>query len=200
MLCNVLIVIDMQNDFIDGSLGSPEAQAIVENVKNKIREYKNAGKHVIFTKDTHNEDYLDTFEGQHLPIEHCIHGTYGWRVRDDLIDIFKDCENLEEAFTCVQKPTFGTFHWSRSCFLQWAGISIREGKEVAGLEYHGGSVELCGLCTDICVISNALILRAMYPATDIVVDATCCAGVTVEKHKAALEVMKSCQIDVINNE
>jgi nicotinamidase-related amidase len=194
---NVLIVVDMQNDFIDGSLGTKEAQAIVPNVIEKIKQYRDAGHHIIFTKDTHEEDYLETFEGKHLPVQHCIHGTYGWHIREEIFDLFRNYEYRENVFTCVQKPTFGSFMWSSREFLVWAGITIRESKTVPGLEYTGGSIEICGLCTDICVISNALILRSMYPQTEILVDSSCCAGVTPEKHEAALDVMKSCQIEVI---
>lgn len=192
---NILIVVDMQNDFIDGALGTKEAQAIVPNVIKKIEEYRDARHHVIFTKDTHFHNYLDTFEGKHLPVEHCIHGTHGWAVRQDLIDVFKNCENKENLFSCIVKHTFG-YHWDSGEFVQWAGIRIQDNNS-NGLDYIDGSIEICGLCTDICVISNALILRAMYPQTKIVVDSSCCAGVTPEKHEAALEVMRSCQIDVI---
>ena len=164
-----LIVIDMQNDFISGSLGTKEAQAIVPNVKKKIEEYKSRGDEIIFTQDTHYENYLETNEGKHLPVEHCIVNTNGWEIADGL-----------EVEKCqyIHKPTFGWMHWD------WNDYSFKE-------------VELVGLCTDICVVSNALILKAQFPNANITVDASCCAGVTPEKHKAALEVMKSCQINVI---
>ena len=166
---NTLIVVDMQNDFIDGSLGTKEAQAIVPNVANKIKEYKDAGKQVIFTRDTHPEDYLNTYEGKHLPVVHCVKNTCGWQVSDKLdFDIEKDI--------LIDKTTFGWLHWN---------------------DFKFDSVEICGLCSDICVISNALIIRANYPEIDITVDVSCCAGVTPERHKAAMEVMKSCQINVI---
>lgn len=166
---NTLIVVDMQNDFIDGSLGTKEAQAIVPNVANKIKEYKDAGKQVIFTRDTHSEDYLNTYEGEHLPVVHCVKNTFGWQVSDKLdFDIEKDI--------LIDKPTFGWLQWN---------------------DFKFDSVEICGLCSDICVISNTLIIRANYPEIDITVDVSCCAGVTPERHKAAMEVMKSCQINVI---
>ncbi len=166
---NTLIVVDMQNDFIDGSLGTKEAQMIVSNVANKIKEYKDAGKQVIFTRDTHPENYLNTYEGKHLPVTHCVKNTFGWQVSDKLdFDIEKDI--------LIDKSTFGWLHWN---------------------DFEFDSIELCGLCSDICVISNALIIRANYPEIDITVDANCCAGVTPERHKAAMEVMKSCQINVI---
>lgn len=162
-----LIVIDMQNDFISGSLGTPEAQAIVPNVKKKIEEYKARGDEIIFTRDTHQNNYLETNEGKHLPVEHCIEGTHGWQIAEGL-----------EVPNCsyIDKPTFGWMHWAHHAFEE---------------------VEILGLCTDICVVSNALILKAMYPETNITVDASCCAGVTPESHKAALTTMKMCQINVI---
>lgn len=162
-----LIVVDMQNDFISGPLGTKEAQAIVPNVKKKIEEYKARGDEIIFTRDTHDENYLETNEGKHLPIEHCIDGTYGWQIADGL-------EVADSLY--INKYSFGYQHWKY---------------------YSFESIELVGLCTDICVVSNALILKSTFPNIDITVDASCCAGVTPEKHKAALEVMKSCQINVI---
>lgn len=167
-MSRTLIVVDMQNDFIDGSLGTKEAQSIVPNVANKIKEYKDRGDNIIFTRDTHETNYLNTPEGKKLPVEHCIDGTHGWQITDEL-----DVENCR----CVNKPTFGWTHWN-----------------VMNL---GDEIELVGLCTDICVVSNALILKATFPYADITVDASCCAGVTPETHKAALETMKMCQINVI---
>ena len=164
-----LIVIDMQNDFIDGSLGSKEAQAIVPNVKKKIEEYKSCDYDIIFTRDTHTPDYMNTNEGKNLPVEHCIYGTNGWNIADGL-------EPVDYACDYINKPTFGWTRWN---------------------EYVFEEIELVGLCTDICVVSNALILKAMFPETKITVDASCCAGVTPESHKAALTTMKMCQINVI---
>ena len=162
-----LIVIDMQNDFITGALGSSEAQAIVPNVKKKIEEYKARGDEIIFTRDTHQSDYLETNEGKHLPVEHCIEGTYGWQIAEGL-----------EVPNCsyINKPTCGWTHWINRDFEE---------------------IELAGLCTDICVVSNALILKANFPEINIAVDASCCAGVTPESHQAALATMKSCQINVV---
>lgn len=162
-----LIVVDMQNDFIDGSLGTKEAQAIVPNVRKKIEEYKARGDEIIFTRDTHFERYLETNEGKHLPVEHCIINTQGWQIADGL-----EVENC----SYIDKPTFGWKHWSNHNFEE---------------------IELVGLCTDICVVSNALILKAQFPEINITVDASCCAGVTPESHKAALTTMKMCQINVI---
>ena len=162
-----LIVVDMQNDFIDGSLGTKEAQAIVGNVKKKIEEYQSRGDEIIFTRDTHQEDYLETLEGKKLPVKHCIYGTKGW-------EIAKGLEGPEGIY--IDKPTFGWVHWNERSFDE---------------------IELVGLCTDICVVSNALILKAMFPEAEITVDAACCAGVTPKTHKAALETMKMCQIQVV---
>ena len=170
-MSRVLIVVDMQNDFVTGSLGSKDAQAIIFNVKTKIKEYANRGERIIFTRDTHGEDYLDTPEGKKLPIKHCIYGTKGWEIVPGLE--VGDCEY-------INKPTFGWLNWN----------------DFGGMD----EIELIGVCTDICVISNALILKAKYPETTISVDASCCAGVTPEKHRSALEVMKSCQIDVLGEE
>ena len=165
-----LIVIDMQNDFVTGSLGTKEAQTIVPNVKKKIQEYADRGDQIIFTRDTHDTDYLETQEGKVLPVEHCIYPSKGWKIVDGL-----------EVPNCihVNKTSFG---WSG-----WYELNYKE-------------IELIGVCTDICVISNALILKAQFPEIKITVDASCCAGVTPELHEAALKVMRSCQINVIGTE
>lgn len=162
-----LIVVDMQKDFIDGSLGTKEAVAIVNNVKKKIKEYQDRGDEIIFTRDTHQTDYLNTNEGKHLPVEHCIEGTDGWQIEAGL--------EVPGAIY-INKPTFG--------YLNWEAYNLEE-------------VELVGLCTDICVVSNALIIKAMYPEIKVSVDASCCAGVTPESHAAALTTMRMCQIEVI---
>ena len=167
----LLIVIDMQNDFIDGSLGTPEAVAIVEKVKEKIRSYPPEA--VVATMDTHGPDYLATQEGKKLPVEHCIKGTEGWRIRPEIAAL------LEKA-DVVEKPTFGSMDLAQR-------LAAMEDLE---------EVELVGLCTDICVVSNALLFKAAMPEVRISVDAACSAGVTPEKHRAALETMRSCQIEV----
>ena len=161
-----LIVVDMQKDFVDGSLGTKEAVGILENVKKKIEEYKNNGDEIIYTRDTHQENYMSTNEGKHLPVIHCIEGTPGWEIYDDL---------YVEGSEIIDKPSFGYTGWNKYSFEQ---------------------VELIGLCTDICVISNALIIKAFFPEISVSVDAGCCAGVTPEKHEAALETMRSCQVEV----
>lgn len=162
-----LIVVDMQNDFINGSLGTKEAQAILPNVRKKIDEYKKEGGEIIFTRDTHQENYLDTPEGRKLPVKHCIEGTQGWEIAEGL---------LEENCRVINKPSFGWMGWQKEEFEE---------------------IEIIGLCTDICVVSNALILKAAFPEAEITVDSSCCAGVTPKSHDAALETMKMCQINVV---
>lgn len=170
----ILIVIDMQNDFIDGALGSAEAVAIVDAVKAKIGTYDPAD--VFFTKDTHGEDYLDTQEGKYLPVPHCIKGTKGWEIREDIAALIPDAKVYE-------KPAFG---------------SLMLARDLTGLSQTGEiELELIGLCTDICVVTNALLFKACMPWVKISVDASCCAGVTPEKHLAALETMRSCQIQIM---
>ena len=171
------IVVDMQNDFIDGSLGTKEAVAIVPAAVRRIRECRAAGAVVIATLDTHEENYLDTAEGRKLPVRHCIRGTEGWRLNSAVAEAAGDC-------LLVEKPTFGSVRLPEV---------IREGLE-ADDELH---IELMGLCTDICVVSNALLLKANFPEAAIAVNTACCAGVTPEKHAAALATMQSCQIDLI---
>ena len=174
----ILVVIDMQNDFIDGALGTPEAAAIVENVKAKILSYPK--ENVFATRDTHHQYYMDTQEGRNLPVPHCIRGTDGWQIRPEIAElIFPD--------HIVDKPTFGSTQLARL-------MEVLERREEDGIE-----IELVGLCTDICVVSNALLLKASMPETPISCDASCCAGVTPAKHEAALETMRSCQIRIIND-
>lgn len=166
----LLVVVDMQKDFVDGALGTKEAQAIVDNVVKKVKEEKEAGSQIIFTMDTHGTNYLETAEGKNLPVEHCIRETSGWELISPLRPLADGCKTIE-------KPTFGS-------------------TKLAHLAANGSydEIELIGLCTDICVISNALLLKAAVPETPIFVDASCCAGVTPESHKTALEAMKMCQI------
>ena len=171
----ILIVIDMQNDFIDAALGTKEAVSIVEAVKEKIRSFP--AEDVIATMDTHDEDYMQTQEGKNLPVMHCIKGTDGWKIRPDIAELLTGARIYE-------KPTFG----STALAADLKDLSEKEEIEL----------ELVGLCTDICVVSNALLLKASMPEVKISVDAACCAGVTPQKHLAALETMRSCQIDVKN--
>ncbi len=167
----VLVVVDMQNDFIDGALGTAEAQAIVPNVVAKMEGYPKAD--IFATRDTHPQNYLDTQEGKYLPVPHCIKGTEGWQLRDKVAELVAP-ENV------IDKPTFG------SVKLAHMMSELAQKDEL--------EIELVGLCTDICVVSNALLLKAALPEVKISVDPTCCAGVTPQKHEAALETMRSCQI------
>lgn len=162
-----LIVVDMQNDFIDMALGTKEAVSIVENVKSKIDEYIKNGDEIIYTRDTHGENYLETPEGKKLPVPHCIKGTKGWEIAEG---IYKD------GCKIIDKPDFGWPHWD---------------------EEQLEDVLIIGLCTDICVVSNALIIKATFPDAVVKVDKNCCAGVTPESHNAALLTMQMCQIDII---
>ena len=171
---NVLIVVDMQKDFVDGALGSKEAVAIIPAVVKKISEFDGD---IFVTFDTHFENYLDTAEGRKLPVPHCIKGTEGWQLNDEVMAALSP-----KKYTSAEKNTFGSVDLP---------ALIREA--VADDDF---TVEIIGLCTDICVVSNALIIKANFPEVLITVDASCCAGVTPEKHEAALETMRSCQIDV----
>ena len=174
---NILIVVDMQNDFVTGALASKDAQAILSKVKEKIEAYDCAGKEIIFTRDTHGEDYMQTNEGKHLPVPHCIKGTDGWQICGELTD------GIASEYKTVDKPTFG--------FLGWKDVLASETADGSDLD-----IEMIGVCTDICVVSNALLLKALYPEATVRVDAGCCAGVTPEAHEAALATMRSCQVEV----
>ena len=165
-----LIVVDMQVDFITGSLGSELAMAIVPNVVEKVKNFD--GK-IIFTRDTHFEDYLNTQEGKKLPVPHCIKDSDGWQICDEL---------KPHAETVLDKLTFGSIELPK--LLESFGEPIEK-------------IELCGLCTDICVISNAMVLKAAFPGVPIAVDSSCSAGVTVESHNTALDAMKSVQIEIL---
>ena len=170
----ILIVVDMQNDFIDGALGTAEAVAIVGKVKAKIEGFD--GK-VIFTRDTHFADYLTTQEGKNLPVEHCIKDSYGWQIRKEL-DVLRKTQ-------AIDKPAFGSAELGEI-------LKAENGSEEIE------SITLIGLCTDICVISNAMLIKAFLPEVKVKVDATCCAGVTPDSHKTALSAMKMCQIEIEN--
>ena len=170
----VLVAVDLQNDFINGALGTAEAAAMLPRAERKIRSFEGL---VLFTRDTHTEDYLNTREGKALPVPHCIRGSHGWQLAARL---------LPYASEVIDKPTFGSTA---------LGERLRALNEDAPIE----SITLIGLCTDICVISNALLLRAYLPEIPIIVDAACCAGVTPESHRTALAAMRACQI-IIENE
>ena len=171
-----LVVVDMQNDFIDGALGTKEAAAIVPKVLEKIKKFKGQ---VFYTRDTHQENYLETLEGKKLPVKHCIAGTKGWELHRDIQALVQ--ENHSMIF---DKPTFGSM--ALAGFLN--GI-----QKVAPID----AIELVGLCTDICVISNALLLKSVLPDTKILVDGSCCAGVTPQSHETALKAMAMCQVEIL---
>lgn len=170
----ILIVVDMQKDFIDGALGTMEAQAIVNPVIEKMGSYDKSDIYV--TRDTHGEEYLQTAEGRKLPVVHCVKNTEGWRLHPEI-------EKRAEPAHIIDKPSFGS--------LELMELLCRENKKQS-LE-----IELVGLCTDICVVSNALLLKAAMPENTIRVDAGCCAGVTVKSHRAALLTMEMCQIEIV---
>ena len=172
----ILVVVDMQNDFIDGALGTPEAQAIVPKVAAKINEYVKNGDKVLFTADTHYaENYLETQEGQKLPVLHCIYGTHGWEISTKL---------YVGRAPIVCKTTFGL--WDIGHRLE----ALAQGEYIE-------SVEIVGLCTDICVISNAMLIKSWFENIPIIVDSSCCAGVTPESHVNALRAMEMCQIEIV---
>ena len=166
----ILIVVDMQNDFIDGSLGTKEAQSIVPHVIDKIKKYEDNNDLVIFTKDTHYYNYMDTMEGKNLPVKHCIKGTHGHYIPDEILRNHK---------LIIEKETFG----SKDLIDYLLKLNFEE-------------IELVGLCTDICVISNALLIKTFFPEIKISVDSSCCAGVTPISHNEALNTMKKCHIEV----
>ena len=172
-----LIVVDMQKDFIDGALGSAEAQAIVGAAAERIRACRKEGYRVFATLDTHGENYMESAEGKKLPVPHCIRGTEGWQLNPVIREALGDAE-------LVEKPTFGSVR-----------LAERLREEIA--EGSAARIVLMGLCTDICVVSNALLLKANFPEAAMAVYVKGCAGVTPEKHRAALETMQSCQIDLL---
>ena len=171
-----LIVVDMQKDFVTGTLGSAEARAIVPAVVEKLDSFDGT---ILFTKDTHHADYLTTQEGKNLPVEHCIEGSEGWELIPEL-QRFADARGIG----CVyKKEAFGS-------------VALAEALQAENEKKPISSIELIGVCTDICVVSNALLIKAYLPEVPVLVNAACCAGVTPEKHEAALETMRSCQITV----
>lgn len=187
MTTKVLCVIDVQNDFIDGSLGTKEAQAVLPNI---IKKIKNWNGFTIATMDTHGEDYLSTREGRKLPVIHCVHREKGWEMPDSVKAALEDGAYLGSY--C--KDTFASLrqHDEPSYFTQDVPQRI---KEIAGS--RDLEITLIGFCTDICIVSNALILRSYFPDATITVDSTCCAGTSPQSHQEALDVMKSCQIEII---
>jgi len=173
---DILVVVDMQNDFVNGALGTQEAVEIVPYVVGRVVDGLNRGEKIIFTRDTHETGYMETQEGRNLPVPHCIRGTEGWEIIPQL---------TEDVQTVLDKPTFGSRELGELLAAENEKESI-------------GKITLIGLCTDICVISNAMLIKAFLPEVEIAVDAKCCAGVTPESHKNALEAMKICQISIEN--
>lgn len=175
-MSKALVVVDVQNDFVDGSLGTREAVGIIPNVIEKIKGFDGI---VLHTLDTHYDNYLETQEGRKLPVKHCIIDTHGWELHHDVKLALE-----QRKSTGFYKDTFGCIDLIEYINLHRGGAPFDE-------------IVFVGLCTDICVVSNALLYKAFYPESRVVVDSSCCAGVTPEKHEAALEVMRSCQIEVI---
>ena len=183
----ILIVVDMQNDFITGSLGSLLTQSVVPNVTERVRKAMIDNDWIIFTKDTHNADYLSTPEGVKLPVEHCITGTEGWKIIPELIDVQDELEYINYAI--IEKPIFGSVKLMEFLNENWDfnGLDVPE-------------IEFIGVCTDICVVSNALMAKSYFPNAKISVNASCCAGTTINNHLSAIDVMRCCQIDIIEAE
>ena len=178
MAMKIVVVVDVQNDFVYGALGSAEAQATMKNIIDRLMQVRPAD-FVIFTRDTHNENYFDTQEGKNLPVLHCVYNTEGWRLADNIDDIV-----LAEQVAYINKPIFGSYELIEDMKSYLKAFNVTE-------------IELFGFCTDICVISNALMIKSAFPELKVQVNAECCAGVTPAKHEAALEVMRSCQIEII---
>lgn len=179
-MSKLLVVVDMQNDFIDGSLGSDEAKAIVNNVVEKIKARKEEGYEVVYTVDTHGEDYMETEEGKNLPVVHCVENTEGWNIEPSILGV------AGSKPTVFDKDTFGSIGLAQSILIE----------TYKGVNYD--TIELVGLCTDVCVISNAIACKMGSPNSHIVVDASCCAGVTPHSHDVAIEAMKGVQVEILN--
>lgn len=172
---NVLFVIDMQVDFLTGALANEEGQAIVGRIAEKVKAYQDAGDYVFFTRDTHGEDYMETQEGRNLPVPHCIEGSDGWQIIEGL-------RELAEPENILDKPAFGSLELPKWVYKKTDG--------------NFDEMEFCGVCTDICVISNAMIMKAAFPEITVSVDSSCCAGVTPESHQTALDAMEACQMKI----
>ena len=204
----ILVVVDMQNDFIDGALGTPEAVEIVPAVVKKIKEFDGL---VVLTRDTHQENYMQTQEGGKLPVPHCIEGTDGWQINVEVMEAAdQQAEALSESYaddddavmvtidpSIFNKPTFGCVELGEALLrANQAEPDAENGIDADDTENIIESIEVIGLCTDICVISNAMLLKAFLPEVSVIVDAACCAGVTPESHMRALGAMQACQIEV----
>ena len=185
----ILVVVDMQNDFISGSLGSPEAEAIVPYVAEKIRN-ADENTYIIFTQDTHGENYLETQEGNNLPVKHCIKDTNGWEINDTILSAYYFNDRVAEVDNhYIKKPTFGSID------LMFKLDRIVSNQHRLNNEIE---IEFVGLCTNICVVNNVLMAKGYFPEVPIIVDARGCAGTTIEGHNCALQTMKDCQVNVIN--
>ncbi len=178
-MSRLLVVVDMQNDFIDGALGTAEAVAIVPAVTEKIKAYQTQNQPIIFTKDTHFKNYMETREGKKLPVPHCVKDTKGWELCDSILELISD-----KDYKIYEKITFGSSQYAQDL--------------EHGLYDRVEEVELIGLCTDICVISNAILTKTFLPETIVKVDSRCCAGVTPASHENALNAMKMCQIEILD--
>lgn len=177
----ILVVVDMQNDFINGALGTKDAENIVKNVITKIQEYISRNDTIYFTMDTHNENYLESQEGIKLPVKHCIKGTHGWEIQEEIKPLLESFRNKNEIV--FEKNGFGSIELAET---------IKNNFE----DNENTEIELVGLCTDICVITNAILLKTYMSNSKIIVDESCCAGVTAKSHKEALNTMNMCQIDI----
>lgn len=183
-MAKVLVVVDMQNDFIDGSLGTREAEQIVGLVAEKISQYQRQAETIYFTKDTHQTDYLETQEGRNLPVLHCVKGTAGWHLAPQIQSAYEAVAQGQKGEVLFEKGQFGSLELAQHIQRQYPNAEDLE-------------IELVGLCTDICVLANALVLKTYMPEVKIRVDQHCCAGVTPESHENALSAMKMCQIEII---
>ena len=195
---NVFIVVDMQNDFVDGALGTPEAQAIVNKVADQIRARANKDTILLVTKDTHGTDYMETLEGKNLPVAHCIKNTYGWELAPALQEAIYDTRDKYHGFDSyfpyvsdhiIQKPSFGSIDLQNLLYLLDDETGMQSG-DIA-------EITLMGLCTGICVLSNAILCKATMPEVPVKVIEDCCACVTPDSHKTAIDAMKLCQIEII---
>ncbi|OON95198.1 MAG: hypothetical protein ATN36_08880 [Epulopiscium sp. Nele67-Bin005] len=181
----ILVVVDMQNDFIDQVLGSPEAKNIVPNVIQRVKEYISHGNAVFFTQDTHPDDYLESQEGKNLPVQHAIKGSSGWQLCSEIKELIPLVEAQSDHPVIIEKPGFGSLEL------------IDEIKKVI-IDEKDTQIEIIGLCTDICVMVNVMVLKTGFPETKLVVDANCCAGTSSEYHTSALQIMNVCQVEIKN--
>lgn len=191
----VLIIVDMQHDFVRGSLGTKEAVEIIPRVCEKIRNAVESGTQLCFTLDTHQEDYLNTQEGKNLPVVHCIEGTEGWKLEKEIEELVFFTEKAISSQEFYEGGTEKIRVFRKEIF---GSVSLSEYIKELYQKDENLEVELVGLCTDICVVSNAILLKSFLPELRIAVDSSCCAGVTVESHRMALETLKMCQVSVKN--